>query len=138
MNIALSNSCTPSSFSCAFYTCMEKEVNCGKDGYLQKYGAQLCKDFLKFETRSEELKTWLTSTRICLQRKLWEKRNAACEDLEDLAITDHLECYFENGYCNLSNSDKREVKSKILLEFLKAPVYVLKNVREFLKHSECL
>lgn len=132
---ANTNNCVPTDDSCEYYLCLEQELSCGYKGFPLRYGYRFCQNFLDIRTKSEELKGWLDKTRICLQDQLNNMQEKTCSNLFSRSINDHVQCYVDNGFCNLSKRDQNKVKRNILKEFLTAPIYIIKNARKFLKNK---
>jgi hypothetical protein len=105
--------CTASDHDCEAYLCMEEHWDCGKKGYLQKFGYKNCQKFLKNEPNvSENLKNWFPLVRVCLQEKIFdisenvEPKPKNCEMLKSQAFESHVDCYIETGFCELNFFDR--------------------------------
>lgn len=133
--LAWGNTCIPSSDSCDAYLCMEQKYSCGYKGYPLRFGYRLCKNFLKIRTKSETVNKWLVETRYCLQEKFTNNPDYSCKNMFQGSINDHVSCYNETGYCDLSRREKNFVKRQILKEFLVAPVYIIKNAKMFFQKA---
>jgi hypothetical protein len=108
---AQADACVPSSTNCDYYSCIEKELQCGPQGYPVNFGQRLCERYLDHEASSSEaLKRWYPQVRECLQAvvaKLDSVRD--CDDLRVQAFQKHFDCYVETDFCSLSWQDKFEV-----------------------------
>jgi len=108
--LAVSATAQPSSESCAYYQSLEKELQCGPEAYLKKWAYPMCKKYLKLEPKlSAEVQAWFPAVRFCLQNSLalaQSQSQVNCENLDQVAIDSHVDCYVETGYCDLSDEDK--------------------------------
>jgi hypothetical protein len=129
------SNCTPKEDSCDYYLCLEEEMRCGYKGFPLRYGYKFCQNFLDINTKSEELKNWLDKTRICLQESLDHSDLKQCSTLLNVSVKDHVKCYIDNGYCDLQKRDRRVVKKLIIQEFLTAPIYIIRNAKEFFRNK---
>lgn len=125
--------CIPSDDSCDFYLCLESEKQCGFNGYPLRIGYRFCRQIINAKPRTENLKDWFNATRLCLQEKMINKKDLTCPQLAAASVQDHVSCYLNNGYCELSKSQKNYVKRMILRKFFKAPKFILMNARALLK-----
>lgn len=130
---SFASQCQPSADNCNAYLCLEEELQCGYKGFPLKYGYRFCKNFVKIIPTTEKMDMWLTKTRYCLQEKILQNSEYSCKNLFSQSINDHVTCYIENGFCDMSNKEKIYVEKFILKEFLQAPIYILKNARSFLR-----
>ena len=125
--------CVPEHNSCSFYLCLEKQLKCGTKGYPISYGYKFCHNFLNVNMKTEKGKQWLMDTRLCLQQRVIESKQTNCQDLWEDSIRDHVNCYIETGYCDLSSKEKTKVKYLVLKEFFSYPGIIYKNIRAFQK-----
>ncbi len=105
----------PSETSCEFYkSCLETVVPCGPKGYALSYGQYYCNKFKRIEPKlSLRGRSWLQTTRQCLQQKLagdlilrWQLGDLQalqCGEVRSEAYTQHPVCYTEldNSICFL-------------------------------------
>jgi hypothetical protein len=95
--------------NCNYYVCREATQNCGDDGYLMHFGYRYCTAFMN-DVRpkmSAAGAVFMDKVAPCLQQKLDAvPLSASCQETSDDAIASHPGCYIENGYCELSFSDK--------------------------------
>jgi hypothetical protein len=105
--------CAAEEQSCQMYSCVEQHFQCGKKGYLTKFGLKNCEKYLENQDfSSERLQQWYPKVRYCLQTRLADIADQtadtpkACKDLERLAFASHVDCYIETGFCDLSFLDK--------------------------------
>ncbi len=127
--------CLASSDSCDAYLCMEQKHNCGYKGYPLRFGYRFCRNFLTLKGKTQRVNDWLVSTRYCLQDRLVNNPDYNCNNMFYGSIQDHVSCYDETGYCELSRKEKNSVKKQILKEFLAAPIYIIKNAKMFFKKA---
>lgn len=100
----------PSPANCDFYQQIEEQMQCGPQGYFQKWAAPMCDKYIRSETNpvtglflSQELKQWFPQVRMCLQEYLLsEIGTLTCQNLDQHANQSHIECYIQTGYCELS------------------------------------
>lgn len=109
-SLALANesSCGDSVGECSFYACIEAEYTCGDNGYPLAFGEKYCSQFSNYDEQfSKNGRRWLAEAKICLQHKLLEDAPyASCKELNKEAFADHIPCYVESGFCELSLKDK--------------------------------
>lgn len=96
---------------CEYYSCIEAEKQCGRRGYPIGFGRKYC---LRFEERqsnfSDEGRAWMERVRSCLIRGMEEAPEAlSCRKFKRAAVKQHVPCYVESGYCELSKKDKKAV-----------------------------
>lgn len=106
--------CLPSSESCQYYLCIEQELQCGAKGYLKYFGHYYCETYLKHSSKLSTFgELWLYRARLCLQQKIEQIAFQArdCQDLHQLAITSHVDCYVSTGYCQLVELDQFKIKA---------------------------
>jgi hypothetical protein len=127
ISFAHASECIPSETSCEFYKCLESKKNCGEKGFLINLGHRYCENFLDDIPVSSEGADWLLKTRVCLQQKLLKQSNLRCSEYKSASVSDHVKCYVDNGYCDLPESDKYEVKKLALKEFIHSPGYLISN-----------
>lgn len=125
--------CIPEQHSCNYYLCLESKMQCGLKGYPLNYGYRFCNNFLNVKKLSSNGERWLTDTRKCLQEKVEQMSDRNCETLWKASIDDHVDCYIDNGYCELSKKDKKRIKKVVLKEMTVFPLMILKNIRAFNK-----
>lgn len=102
--------------TCEYYQCLEKQENCGQDGYYIEFGLHYCRKYQAEDYKyTERGKEFLDNIRTCLQGELEREIIRAgelpkCSKIKKFAIETHKSCYSENHYCNLPNSDQRHIK----------------------------
>lgn len=129
--------CLPSSKSCEMYLCVEQNMNCGYNGYPLRIGYRFCEIFLNFKPTSKQTNIWLDKVRYCIQEKQKDSHLNQCNQLAAISVQDHLDCYVDNGYCQLSQKDRHVFRKFMLKKFLKAPKFFTMNVKNMLKNG-CL
>lgn len=109
---------------CDFYSCLEQKMHCGEDNYLQSIGRKYClKYYNHYDGFSKRGQNFIDGTFNCLTDKLLEKsHHKYCPRLKHLAVNDHVNCYFKNGYCNLSVGDKLKVLNVIKSSFVHSEI----------------
>lgn len=112
--------------TCEYYQCLEKQEGCGKDGYYIEFGAHYCRKYKAEEYKyTERGKEFLNNIRVCLQDELEREFQRAsqfpkCSQIKKFAVETHKNCYRENSFCDLPDSDQRHVKlaaKKEILDF---------------------
>ncbi|MFT6071373.1 MAG: hypothetical protein ACJAT2_000555 [Bacteriovoracaceae bacterium] len=101
--------------SCEYYSCFEANRKCGRFGYSRGFGQKYC---LRFDERKTNFsiagKLWVAKTRYCLIEKLEDNIDArSCRSIKKESFKEHLSCYVESGFCELSKADKKEVYKTI-------------------------
>jgi hypothetical protein len=101
--------------TCDFYAdCLESAFKCGANGYPLHFGERLCHVFLdnnyKFSASGQ---AWSSAVRKCLQDALVHtidlRDSISCDDLKALAFNSHVDCYIDNGFCDIELSDYGEL-----------------------------
>ena len=98
---------------CEYYQYEDSIRQCGKRGYLIRYGYKYCNFFMgtHYDRWSEEGQKWATEMGYCLQMSIYELPDSlSCKELKKLASKSHLPCLLESGYLDLSKKDKRVYK----------------------------
>lgn len=121
---------------CEFYACVESHKKCGKKGYLEGFGLRYCEKFEKKKHNfSDNGKLWMNEVKLCLISEL-EKidDNNSCSSFKKESIKNHVPCYINSGYCELSKKDKLVVINTIKYSLyrpslIKAGLAVLKNCK---------
>jgi hypothetical protein len=103
--------CTGLKDDCEFYTCYESNRKCGQFGYPIGFGEKYC---LKFEKKTSNFskhgQEFIHKTRSCLIQNLYEiSYELSCRKLKKKSFDDHVKCYVEGGYCELSKADRKEL-----------------------------
>lgn len=108
----MAEDCSPYIGSCSYYLCREKEHACGTKGYYLGFAYKYCQQSVdKLNAKmSEQGKTWSKNVAICLQQSV-EKipYEDNCSDVKKSAINEHVNCYKETGFCELSKRDQLKV-----------------------------
>ena len=125
--------CVPSENSCQYYLCLENKMQCGYNGYPLKLGYRFCNNILRVKTKSADLQDWFKKTRSCLQEKMSQKQDLRCSQLAHASVKDHVGCYIDNGYCELSKSKQRFIKKLVIKKFYQAPKFIFMNAKALLK-----
>lgn len=119
--------CESKRSSCDFYSCVEKEMPCGKDGYFIGFGDRFCRRFDNIlDKLSPEGKTWFFNARQCLTGKILSRNKYNnCQEIEEKSYNDHKPCYMDTGYCDLTSSDKFQIMKVISPLLLKMNVLIM-------------
>ncbi|PHH63156.1 hypothetical protein CDD81_6207 [Ophiocordyceps australis] len=100
--------------TCDFYVkCAEQTLHCGPNGYPLHWGNNMCHRFqAQLQHYSVPGREWIWNTMACLQRALiapLDQDGATCDSIQQAAFKSHPTCYIENGVCNLSLSDVKQL-----------------------------
>ncbi len=110
------SNCAMAVGTCEYYQCLEKQENCGTDGYYIQFGSHYCHKYQVEEYKyTERGKEFLNKIRVCLQDELEREYTRAgelpkCSKIKKFAVETHKHCYTENKFCNLPDSDQRHIK----------------------------
>jgi len=103
----------PERGDCDYYLYQDSIRDCGKRGYLIKYGYKYCKFFLethksRFSPAGQE---WALDMGYCLLVKIHELSDSlSCKQLKKMARKSHLPCLLESGYLDLTRKDQKVYK----------------------------
>lgn len=109
---------------CEYYRCVEAQTSCGFRGYPKGFGQKYCLRFQrnvgKFSSQGRE---FIERTRHCLIDQL-DKMDSSikCSKIKKQAFKDHVPCYVESGYCELSKHDRKELYKTIWPSLWRAKV----------------
>ena len=111
---------------CEYYSCIEGQKRCGKRGYPLGFGKKYCSRFGNLsEQLSEEGQLWMETVRNCLIEKLETvSLEATCREFKREAISQHVPCYVNSGYCELSKKDKKIVLKTIRKSLWRPTLFV--------------
>lgn len=105
--------------SCEYYQCRDQLQMCGPQGYFLRFGYPYCSRFMTQvkPTFSEEGALWLDRVGQCLRDQLEGiSVQESCKETEDLAISSHVSCYLDTGFCQLSFSEKLKLLKVVYKE----------------------
>lgn len=111
---------------CEYYSCIEESKRCGKRGYPLGFGKKYCNRFAGLSHQlSDQGKRWMETVRNCLIEKLETvSPEATCRKFKREAISQHVPCYVESGYCELSKKDKKIVLKTIRKSLWRPTLFV--------------
>jgi len=122
---------------CEYYTCINKEKMCGKRSYFVGFGRKYCNKFSKIEHKfSNAGQSWIEETKKCLIRNIDNiDESSSCKEYKREAVSQHVPCYIESGYCQLSKKDKLRVTKTVIATMwrptlLSAALKVLSSCRK--------
>ncbi len=122
---------------CEYYTCINKIKKCGKRSYFESFGRKYCHKFAKWEHKfSSQGKNWIEDTKTCLITSIDElEEGLNCKQFKRAAVSQHVPCYINSGYCELSNKDKARVTATVIAtmwrpDLIKAAMQVLSSCRK--------
>jgi len=101
--------------SCEYYRCVEAKMTCGFTGYPQGFGQKYCLRFKRNQPKfTDQGKLFIERTRNCLINQL-DKMDASikCSKIKKQSFKDHVPCYVESGFCQLSGHDRNELYKTI-------------------------
>jgi len=94
---------------CDYYQCMENQMQCGPNGYLEGFVGKYCQRFssITYPRMTPQGKVWMEEVRECLIVRLHDGRvpGETCGDVKQRGLADHKTCYLEAGLCQLPLSD---------------------------------
>jgi len=123
----------PKPDTCNFYAdCLEKQTNCGPDGYPIGYGKKYCEKFAAARQKmTAASQAWLSKTMLCLQRKLVPyatgDQKTTCASLRTIAYDSHPSCYVSGGVCLLSPSEWKVIIETVGLKEIFGSLDALKQ-----------
>jgi hypothetical protein len=119
--ITASNHCENLKGDCDFYACVEEEYQCGRRGYPTGFGQKYCLRFgINENWFSDKGKEWIQKTRTCLTERILNAPDFNdCRQLRLQAFADHIPCYVDSGFCELSFRDKFKVFRLVKRTFLR-------------------
>jgi hypothetical protein len=127
--------------NCEVYKNLSKKLGCSDDGYLVRFGAHYCREFVQDELFfSDDGKLTLAGIRGCLQDSLLRTDGLSCENVERIAAANHITCYTKHNFCEMSTWDQLLLSSIISPALLDPDiwpaVYHIKDrcFRDFLRH----
>ncbi|KAK6339727.1 hypothetical protein TWF718_009121 [Orbilia javanica] len=100
--------CTATSSSCDFYTCLESKSGCGPTGYELGYALPFCNAITAVSSNlSVNGQAWYSATKLCLQNALSVEASCetSCTNIYLNAFASHVPCYLDSGFCELSGAD---------------------------------
>ena len=108
--------CSQFSNDCEYYTCVAQSRHCTSKSYPINFGRKYCLRYNQsFQKFSSNGKRWIQDVRRCLIQKMESyDSELTCHELKIRAFKDHIPCYIDHGYCELSNQDKIEIIKTVL------------------------
>ena len=122
---------------CSFYTnCLEPTYNCGPEGYPIGYGYKYCTSFYEhYEQFSPDGQKWIDGTCLCLKKALVplveDPKDYVCPAVQDYAFKTHVDCYIDNGFCELAFNYKHPFATAGFIKDLLS-VYYIKDFFSFI------
>jgi len=109
------STCSEINNDCEYYSCVAETKHCSKSSYLLRFGQRYC---LRYNERRSAFSAsgikWIEDVRSCLIRRMsFYESILSCRDLKSQAFMDHIPCYLESGFCDLSKSDRFQVLKTI-------------------------
>jgi hypothetical protein len=106
--------------SCSYYPCVSAELGCSAKNYLVSFGKKYCRVFAKKEEQfSTRGKQFLDRVGNCLRNEIENKFSELnCSNAKQSAARDHVTCYVESGFCELSVWDKYRIFENIITPLL--------------------
>lgn len=93
--------------SCDFYRALSKEMGCGPDSYLTRFGDHYCRRFDQVHDYfSDDGNRVVEDIKICLQIAIDSVRELNCENVHAIAVQSHIGCYQQAGFCEMKVRDK--------------------------------
>ena len=118
--------CTDQIESCQYYRCVSNQLGCKDQDYFIGFGEKYCKIYLKSESQySSDGQTFLQTVRRCLKDQIETNYDDfTCANAKSIAISKHVDCYLQSGYCQLGNEDKSKVFISALSSILTEPLII--------------
>ncbi|GEM_PF-2109441 len=99
--------CSDDPTVCSYYCQKHAELGCDTKNYLTNFGYRYCHLFVDKETTyTKHAQNVLSKIRSCLVNHLAKQPNVTCDNVADIAIQSHVDCYNENHFCELSPQDQ--------------------------------
>lgn len=97
--------------SCDYYDKLESQTNCGLEGYVQQFAKPYCEVYLQHRRDfSPEAQKILRDIRVCLQNHLrFNSAGMSCGQIKQYGESSHIDCYIQNGFCQLEGTDFLQV-----------------------------
>ncbi len=100
---------------CEYYSCLAEAKHCPQNTYPSNFGHRYC---LRYEKRTEYFsdngKLWIQNVKQCLiEKMIFYEEDFSCGQLKFKAFSDHVPCYIDNGFCELSRWDRKQVLKTI-------------------------
>lgn len=101
--------CQEFSNDCEYYSCVSEAKHCESYSYPLQFGKRYCLRFTdRLKNFSARGKMWVEEVRKCLIHNMSTyEEDVTCGQIRRKAFRDHVPCYVESGFCNLSLRDKR-------------------------------
>jgi hypothetical protein len=108
--VAKTSSSTSASDSCAFYWYKSLAMGCSLNDYLVGFGYKYCKQFEKTGPQFTQAgQKNLARIRKCLIHAVQGNEQVTCSNVKSIALESHVNCYLENGFCDMSKADKEKI-----------------------------
>lgn len=103
--------CSEFKNDCEYYACVESNRNCGRFGYPKGFGSKYCLRFDENKAKfSKKGWMWLETTKNCLIQKLSDASDElTCKQLKKDSFKEHISCYADGGFCDLSKKDRKQI-----------------------------
>jgi hypothetical protein len=119
------------SSACIRYAQIHSELSCQPDNYLMTFGYRYCHRFEReLGSFSVESQQKLTQIKLCLIQGLNLDRTLSCDNVRSRSLNLHIECYLQQGFCQMPVSDRLKVYQVVFRELFEADVLeVAKAIR---------
>lgn len=98
--------------NCAFYTCFEQRLPCGREGYITRHGAYYCNRMAGAKsTFDAQGQAFLDNAQRCMMTRLREyysKDYFDCHDMEHEAVANVTACFLENDFCTVFRANHQK------------------------------
>lgn len=114
-NAVADSNCREIENDCEYYSCVSESRHCRNSSYLIRFGRKYC---LRYDNRRPSFslngRIWIDNVRGCLIRHMnTYPETMSCKEFKNVAFKDHVPCYLESGFCELSKSDRLEILKTI-------------------------
>ena len=99
-----------SDMTCDNYSILETHLSCSSNDYIEGFAKPYCEIYLADNDEySPSGQIILRDIRSCLQETLIHTPMLTCDNIGDIGISSHFDCYVKSGFCQMSEPDKFQV-----------------------------
>lgn len=117
---------------CDYYPALQAEMSCEPDSYLIQFGEHYCRQFDKVrEAFSADGLAAVEEIKVCLQTAIESTPDVTCDNVKQISVDSHIQCYEQARFCEMSASDK-SVLAKVVLPSITDPT-LFRAIRKILR-----
>lgn len=94
-----------STSNCAFYTCFDQRLPCGREGYMLRHGAYYCNRMQGEKSNFDAAgQTFIDDAQRCMMthiRPHYSTEYFDCHDFEHAAVANVTQCFIDNNFCGV-------------------------------------